>query len=1451
MATPTTHRSWRAALLFAALMLSRSAVAAILPFGAGSVSDTINPDSYGCVVDHGNWITNAGVVQPGIAGCDPHGDYNGVPIGTPVRLLPKLVGNAANAPTATHRWWGMVPFYGEGQAGGSGAGYLTPDPMIARVTNRGVRVMGLPNGVRAQGPNQFVYAIPAPSGEVFDGIAIGNTDFASMKAYMADHSDGSITVKWRSGTLPVMEATMVHGSPYMYFEVFAGTPVIRTKAPSGGEKGVFHQAANTLGVWTDVAGIRNHFLVVGEGATGFVNPHAAQTPFSPANGRFTLVWLPVSGTAAPSAAMIAEFAQRALNRVASVRIDHAVDPATQAVTVSHAYLDRNGARVDTLAGLMPLQWKNTTHALGIYKTRSARGVVRFTATSGYDYQLPFVGVLPLLPNQLSQQEDSRLRALVNEFVNQGPAAWNQRTDTYWSGKAYGKVAEVAAIAHSLGMTTQAGTLIDWLKSELADWFSATTTGPLDKTKYFVYDSNWSVLLGLDESFGAHQQLNDHHFHYGYFVRAAAEICRVDASWCGSQAYGPMVELLIRAYAAGRDDPMFPYLRHFDPANGFSWASGHANFALGNNNESTSEAANAYGAIILYGLITGQQELVDRGVYLHASTTSAYWEYWNNLDAFRGLGGDANNFPPGYDRMATSIIWGAGGVFSTWFSGAFAHILGIQGLPLNPLVLHIGQHADYLQDYVTLGLSQSSNGQPSGLPPDHWTDIWWNILAMTDAQRAIDDFNAVNLAYTPEEGESKAHTFQWIHAFRPLGHVESGKGTLTADYPSAVAFKKDGLITYVVYNLGSTARHVRFSDGMALNVAPGSFGIKRTGDMPDPDGGGDTQPPTAPGTPSASSVTVTTAVLVWTASTDNTAVTGYEVTVDGRLFNTAVPTLVVTGLSPGTQYLASVVAFDAAGNRSSASSGFFVTAADTQSPTTPGAVVASDVTATGATLTWAASTDNVGVTGYEVTVGSSTVNSATTTLALTGLSPATTYPVSVRAFDAAGNFSAASMGSFTTLAAGCTPPCVGELPPGWTGRDIGQPTPGSASYANGIFTTSANGVDIWGTHDGFHFVHQALTGDGQISARVTSLDVTDPWAKAGVMMRVGLGSGSQHVFVALTGSNGAAFQRRTATGGASLHTAGPNVSTPYWVRLARQGQVFTGAVSADGVSWTTVGTQTLAMPATVYVGLAHTSHRVGVLGTARFANVEVLGAGEDTQPPTVPGPAVASNITATGATLSWTASTDNVGVAGYEVTVAGNTLSTANTTLAVSGLSPATANTVTVRAFDAAGNRSGASTASFTTLAAGGCAPNCPNLAQGRPATQSSTGWNGPASKAVDGNVDGRYSNGSVTHTDLQAQPWWQVDLGQSRQIDSVQLFNRTDCCSERLANFHVFVSATDMSSRSLAQLLADPAVARVQVDTLAGAASISLPLIASGRYVRVQLAGSNYLSLAEVRVFGQ
>jgi hypothetical protein len=145
-----------------------------------------------------------------------------------------------------------------------------------------------------------------------------------------------------------------------------------------------------------------------------------------------------------------------------------------------------------------------------------------------------------------------------------------------------------------------------------------------------------------------------------------------------------------------------------------------------------------------------------------------------------------------------------------------------------------------------------------------------------------------------------------------------------------------------------------------------------------------------------------------------------------------------------------------------------------------------------------------------------------------------------------------------------------------------------------------------------------------------------------------------------------------------------------------------------------------------------------------------------------------------------------------------------------------------------------------------------DLAPGKSATQSTTNFNGAATRAVDGKTDGVYNNGSVTHTDAQVQPWWQVDLGSSATVDTVRLWNRTDCCSDRLWGATVFVSPTDPTGRSLAQLQADTTVKAFLVGSFTDPQLTIAAGGITGRYVRVQLTSTStqYLSLAEVQVFG-
>jgi hypothetical protein len=145
-----------------------------------------------------------------------------------------------------------------------------------------------------------------------------------------------------------------------------------------------------------------------------------------------------------------------------------------------------------------------------------------------------------------------------------------------------------------------------------------------------------------------------------------------------------------------------------------------------------------------------------------------------------------------------------------------------------------------------------------------------------------------------------------------------------------------------------------------------------------------------------------------------------------------------------------------------------------------------------------------------------------------------------------------------------------------------------------------------------------------------------------------------------------------------------------------------------------------------------------------------------------------------------------------------------------------------------------------------------NLALGKTAKQSTTFSafsSAVAGSANDGAKNGNFSAGSVTHTYGQTNAWWEVDLGSSSNIGSIEIWNRTDCCSDRLSDYWVFVSDTPFTAADTPATLQNRAGTWNSHQTSAPSPSTNITAVTKGRYVRVQLSGFNYLSLAEVEVY--
>jgi phosphatidylserine/phosphatidylglycerophosphate/cardiolipin synthase-like enzyme/regulation of enolase protein 1 (concanavalin A-like superfamily) len=223
--------------------------------------------------------------------------------------------------------------------------------------------------------------------------------------------------------------------------------------------------------------------------------------------------------------------------------------------------------------------------------------------------------------------------------------------------------------------------------------------------------------------------------------------------------------------------------------------------------------------------------------------------------------------------------------------------------------------------------------------------------------------------------------------------------------------------------------------------------------------------------------------------------------------------------------------------------------------------------------------------------------------VTGLQADTTYYWKVVSRTMANLTATSATWSFST-GTGSSGGGTTTLPGGWATRDIGGvAAAGSASVSGSTFTVKGSGADIWGTADEFRFAYRTLTGDGAIIARVQSITNQNAWSKAGVMMRETLTAGSKHATMFVSAAKGLAFQRRTSTNGTSTSTAGAAANAPYWVKVTRTGSTFRAYQSADGSNWTLIGSATMNMTSTIYVGLAVTSHADGALATGTFTNVQ--------------------------------------------------------------------------------------------------------------------------------------------------------------------------------------------------------------------------------------------------------
>ena len=370
--------------------------------------------------------------------------------------------------------------------------------------------------------------------------------------------------------------------------------------------------------------------------------------------------LPQGATSA-SATVLAAAAQHPVERV---DVTYGVDARQARTTLTYRTTGGEGAYVlapHHRAGDQPAR---AGCGLGVYA--SVGGPLELCAGSRLTAFAPTVApaAVPDVSEVSAQQRAAIRAALVDDVAATRPFD----SDTYFGSKGLFRAATLVVLGEELGAEDVVADLRARTADALREWTQPDGCQERE-ARCFVYDPRSRSVVGLTPAFGS-ENLNDHHFHYGYLLAAGGLLAADDPQLAHDLA--PVLDLLAADVASAAASEELPELRTFDPYSGHSWASGSAPFADGNNQESSSEAVNAWNGLGLWAQASGQDDLLAQATWLASTESAAARTYWL-----------APEVVPGYSHEIVSLVWGGKRDYATWFSPEPSAILGIQLIPMGP------------------------------------------------------------------------------------------------------------------------------------------------------------------------------------------------------------------------------------------------------------------------------------------------------------------------------------------------------------------------------------------------------------------------------------------------------------------------------------------------------------------------------------------------------------------------------------------------------------------------------------------------------------------------------------------------------------------------------------------------------------------------------------------------
>ncbi len=678
-------------------------------------------------------------------------------------------------PIPTNQWWSSLmwkPF----------SENLFAHPIVARCQKEGLAIGHAGVGVTGAG-GHIMSAALGPQGDLLLGLS-DNSSFS--RADYHSSSDWFLTLQLQHEKSPLL-THFGHGSPFLFFEhsVASDRPQPKISLAQKPTRPPIHHQPNQLIITLH----ERHYALYGSSGSEWKKMDDNSYILHDSKGYFSIGLLPDD-----SADTLETFASLAHNHVTNTEVSYRFSEGTIETLYSFHCVAREGKssekNLKTLFALYPHQWKYTKAPLTKSSFLSPRGPMKLAIGNSFTTHISQQGLLPYLSGEAISDQSALLSQLEKEAAKPTPPV----KDSYWGGKDLGKLVSLAGVAEAIDAADLQKTFLNQAATLLENWFSTKVNDAL-----LYYDRSWNTLIASPPAYGSDKELNDHHFHYGYFIRAAAEITRHNPEW--GEQWAPIVNLLVRDIASpDHKDQLFPYLRCFDLYAGHSWASGHANFSDGNNQESASEALNAWYALALWGEVSNQKTIRDLGLFLFNTELTAMEEYWFDVAE--------TNFPSNYPNPTLGMIWGGKGAYGTWFSGNADHIHGINWLPFTPASLFLGRNPAYVErNFKHLVAHREAD--------DDFQKDWGDLILMygalydpSPARKHLSTFPNASC----EAGNSRPFMEHWVSTLEKYGQPAP---KIVADSPWALALRKNETITYLAYNWTDQPQSVKFSDGKEI------------------------------------------------------------------------------------------------------------------------------------------------------------------------------------------------------------------------------------------------------------------------------------------------------------------------------------------------------------------------------------------------------------------------------------------------------------------------------------------------------------------------------------------------------------------------------------------------------------------------------------------------------------